>query len=69
MHEFDYSVPLFVICDRGTRIVVTPNLVSEVLDVLSVAHLDYPNCDRLRTMSKDELLSLFCETPSSWGDR
>ena len=20
-------------------------------------------------MSKDELLSLFCETPSSWGDR
>ena len=32
-------------------------------------HPDYPGCDRLRTVSKDELSSLFCETPSSWGDR
>ena len=50
------------------RIVVTPDIVSEVLHVLRVAHLDYPSCDCLRTMSKDEILSLFCETPLSWGD-
>ena len=33
-----------------------------------VARLNYPGCDRLRTVSKDELSSRFCETPSSWGD-
>ena len=48
--------------------VVTPDIVSEVLHVPRVAHPDYPSCDCLRTVSKDELLSLFCETPSSWGD-
>ena len=32
-------------------------------------HLDCPGCDRLSTVSKNELPSLFCETPSSWGDR
>ena len=32
-------------------------------------HPNYPGCNRLRTVSKDELSSLFCETPSSWGDR
>ena len=49
--------------------VVTPNIVSKVLHVPRVAHPDYPGCDRLKTVSKDELASLFCETPSSWGDR
>ena len=48
--------------------VVTPGIVSEVLHVPRVAHPDYPSSERLRTMSKDELASLFCETPSSWGD-
>ena len=33
-----------------------------------LAHPDYPSFERLRTVSKDELVSLFCETPSSWGD-
>ena len=50
------------------RIVVTPDIVSEVLHVPRVAHPDYPGYNRLRTMSKDELLSLFCETSLSWGD-
>ena len=50
------------------HIVVTLNIVSEVLHVPRVAHPDYPSYDRLRIMSKDELLSLFCETPSSWGN-
>ena len=69
MHEFDYFVPYFFTCIWGTRIVVTPDLISEVLHIPRVAHLDYPDSDRLRIVSKDELSSLFCETPSSWGDR
>ena len=69
MHEFDTLAPHFVTRVRGTCIVITLNLISKVLHVLRIAHLDYLGCDRLRTVSKDELLSLFCETPSSWGDR
>ena len=68
MHEFDYSVPHFSTRVRGTRIVVTPDIVSEVLHVPRVVHLDYPSCERLKTVSKDELMSLFYKTPSSWGD-
>ena len=47
MHRFDTSVPHFVTRVRGTRIVVTPDLISEVLHILRVAHLDYPGCDCL----------------------
>ena len=65
MHRFDTSIPHFLSYVRGTYIVVTSNIVSDVLHVPRVAHLDYASCDRLRTMSKDELSSLFCETPSS----
>ena len=45
--------------------VVTPDIVFEVLHVPRVAHLDYPGCKILKTVSKDELSSLFYETPSS----
>ena len=69
MHRFDTSVPHFFSQVRGTRIVVTPNIVSKVLHVPRIAYLDYPSCNRLRIVSKDELSSLFYETPSSWGDR
>ena len=69
MHGFDTSISHFITCIRGMRIVVTPNIVFEVLHVPRVAHPDYPSYDCLRTVSKDELSSLFCETPSSWGDR
>ena len=48
---------------------VTPDIVSDMLRVPRVEHPDYPSCDRLRTMSKDELISSFCEHPSDWGDR
>ena len=47
----------------------TPDIVSKVLHVPKVAHPNYPGCDHLRTVSKDELSSLFCETLLSWGDR
>ena len=53
----------------GTCIIVTPDLISEVLHVPRVAHLDYLDSDHLRIVSRDELLSHFCETPSSWGGK
>ena len=65
MHGFDISTPHFVTRVRGTCIVVTPDIVSEVLHVPRVVHPDYLGYDRLRTVSKDEFSSLFCETPSS----
>ena len=45
--------------------VVTLDLISDMLHVLRVEFADYPDCKRLRTVSKDKLLSRFCETPSS----
>ena len=51
-----------------TPLIVTPDIVFEVLHVPKVAHPDYLGCERLRTTSKDELSSLFCDTPSSWDD-
>ena len=55
MHGFDYSVPQFITCVRGTRIVVTPDLISEVLHISRVEFIDYPGCEHLKTVSKDEL--------------
>ena len=69
MHGFDYSIPQFVTHVWGIRMVVTPDIVSKVLHVPRVAHPDYPGSERLRTVSKYELVSLFYETPSSWGER
>ena len=65
MHGFNFSVPHFINCVRGTRIVVTPELVSDVLRVPRVEFPDYLGCERLRTVSKDELKSAFCERPSN----
>ena len=56
MHGIDRSVPLFFTCVRGTCILVTPQLVANMLRV--------PSCERLQTVSKDELKSAFCERPS-----
>ena len=67
MHAIDTSVPQFATTFRGTRIVVTSNLISEVLHVPRVAHPDYPSCECLRTVSRDELISHFCKKPSLWG--
>ena len=47
---------------------VTPDIVSDVLYVLRVEHPDYPDFERLRSVSKDELISSFCECSSDWGD-
>ena len=69
MYGFDFSVPLFSTCVQVMRIVVTPQLVMGVLHVPRLEHPDYPGCERLRTMSKDEMISAFCEHPADWGDR
>ena len=69
MHGSDFSKPLFSTRVQGTRIVVTSQLVADVLHVPRVEHPDYPGCDRLRTVSKDKMISAFYECPSNWGDR
>ena len=41
------------------------------MDVLQVPRIEFPDyldCERLRTVSRDELMSAFCERPTSWGD-
>ena len=69
MHGIDCSVPLFFIRVRGTRIPVTPQLVADMLWVPRIEFSEYPSCERLRTMSRDELMSTFCEHPTAWGER
>ena len=69
MHGIDRLVPLFFTRVRGTRIPVTPQLVADVLQVPRIEFPDDPGCERLRTVSRDELLSAFCECPSAWGER
>ena len=39
-----------------------------MLRVPRIEFPDYPSCERLWTMSKDELVAAFCEHPSDWGD-
>ena len=68
MHGFDFSIPLFSSRVRGTSIVVTLQLLMDVLHVLRVEHPDYPGCEHLRTMSKDGMISAFCECLTNWGD-
>ena len=67
MHGFDYLVPHFITRIRGTCIAVTLQIVADVLRVSRVDFSYCPGCDRLRTVSKDELIFAFCELPSKWG--
>ena len=69
MHEIDRSVPLFFTRVRGTRIPITPQLVVDVFRVPRIEFPDYPSYERLRTMSRDELMSVFYERPFVWGER
>ena len=68
MHGIDCSVPLFFTRVRGTRIPITPQLVANVLRVPRIEFPDYPSCERLRTVSKDEFISAFCQRPADWGE-
>ena len=69
MHGIDRSIPLFFTRVRRTRIPVTPQLVADVLHVPRIEFPDYPSCEHLRTVSRDELMSSFCERPTAWGER
>ena len=64
MHGFDFSVPLFSTRVQGTCIVVTLQLVADVLHVSRVEHHNYPSCERLRIVSNDKMISAFCERPA-----
>ena len=44
-------------------------LVADVLHVPRIEFPDYPSYERLRTVSRDELMSSFCECPTAWGVR
>ena len=67
MHAIDTSVPRFTIVFCGTCIVVTLELIFEILRIPRVDHVDYPSCERLSSISRDELASLFCEKAMLWG--
>ena len=40
-----------------------------MLRVPRIEFPDYPSCERLRIVSKDELMAAFYKHPSDWGDR
>ena len=65
MHGIDRSVPLFFTRVRGTRIPITPQLVADVLWVPRIEFPDYPSCEHLRTVSRDELMSAFYKRPTA----
>ena len=65
MHGIDHSVPFFFTRVQGTRIPVTPQLVADELRVPRIEFPDYPSCDHLRIVSRDELMSSFCERPTA----
>ena len=69
MHGIDPSVPLFFTRVQGMRIPVTTQLVVDVLRVPRIEFPDYLSDKRLRTVSRDELMSAFCERPTAWGER
>ena len=69
MHGIDHSVPLFFTRVRGMRNPITPQLVADVLHVPRIEFPDYPSCECLKTVSKDELMSSFCERLTAWGER
>ena len=64
MHRIDHSIPHFVTQVRGISIPITPQLVADVLRVPKIEFPDYPSCECLRTVSKNELMSVFCERPA-----
>ena len=68
IHAISISIPQFTTIFWGTRIVVTPNLITNVLHVPKVACSDYPSHPHLRSISQDELASHFCERPMLQGD-
>ena len=51
------------------HIPITPQLVADVLRVPRIEFPDCPSYERLRTVSRDELMPSFCECPTTWDER
>ena len=68
LHRIDRSIPFFFTHVWGTHIPVTPQLVADVFRVPRIEFPDYPSCKHLRTVSRDELMSSFCERLIAWGE-
>ena len=62
---FQYLISLLAF---EVRVVVTLEIVSDVLHVPRVEYPNYLGCECLRIVSKDELIFAFCEHPADWGD-
>ena len=69
MQGIDRSVPPFFTRVWGMHIPVTPQLVADVLHFPRIEFPNYPSYERLRTVSRDELMSSFCECLTAWGER
>ena len=69
MHGINRSIPLFFTRVQGMHIPVTLQLVADMLRVPRIEFPDYPSYEHLRTVSRDELMSTFCECPTAWGER
>ena len=67
MHAIVTSIPWFTTIFRGTRIIVIPELIFELLHVPRVDRPDYPSHRHLSSISSKELASLFCEKAMLWG--
>ena len=55
MYKIDRSIPHFVTRVRGISIPIILQLVADMLRLPRIEFPDYPSCERLRTVSKDEL--------------
>ena len=68
-HSWNWFFSTSLSYSRSRCIIVTPQLVADVLHVPRVEHPDYPKCEHLRAVSKDKMIFAFWELPSDWGDR
>ena len=66
IHAIDTSAPQFIMVFCSTRIIVTPDFISEVLRVPKVDLPDYPSHPCLSSISRDELALLFYEKAMLW---
>ena len=62
IHAINTFVPQFIMVFRGTRIVITLELISKVLHVPKVVRPNYPSHPRFHSISRDKLTTRFCET-------
>ena len=61
MDAINTSLTWFTTVFYGTCIVVTPDFISEILHAPRVDRPNYPSYPRLFSISRDELVTLFCE--------